>query len=368
MPILFISVDNSTNRMTTDTLTLLNDISNQVAVNSAPLLDDCIEDESFIEPLLDPKNARDSLYPILYPKLWDAYNIHVSLHWVASEVDLTQDLRDWNTVLTDDERYYMSMVLAYFAGSDLIVNEKEAKGVKQVTCLEYKFFVDDKIARENIHTIAYANMLDTYISDPVQRKHLREAVKTIPTIKRKADWFRKYIDEGDFVCMEVATAIVEGVFFSGGFASIYWMRKRGLMKALCELNDFIAREEGLHRDFSALVFREEIVHKLPTQTIYDMVDEAVTIECEFTVDALPVKLIGMNSDAMCQYIRYVADKVLLELGLKKLYNVSNPFSFMVYISLQTNTDFFAHRPNAYSKQTQLTKKEDNVVRFTDMDY
>lgn len=323
--------------------------------------------DDFIEPLLDPKNAREQVYPILHPDIWDYYLKHQALFWTAAEVDLTKDLRDWRSKLTDDERHYLKFILAFFAGSDFIVIEKEAESQKEVTVLEYLFMLRDKMAREDVHSISYANMIEAYVTDPEEKERLKNAIKNIPSIKRKAEWFRKYITQGSFVEREVAGAISEGIFFSGSFCGIFWMKKRGLMPGLCDYNELISRDEGIHRDFAAMIYRNHVVRKLPEHQLIKMLTEAVDIEIEFCTESLPVKLIGMDHVAMIQYIKFVADKLLLILIGKKYYKVTNPFSWMVYISLSTVTDFFSHRPTQYSRQKNLTKKEENVIKF-DEDY
>ena len=354
-------------KINNDTTDYISDISDKLSssVSSDSEIEIEIVLDNFIEPLLDSKNARENVYPIEYQDIYEYYKTHQSLFWTAAEVDLTKDLRDWDEKLNDDEKYYIKMILSFFAGSDFIVNEKEEKSQEEVKVLEYKWFTRDKIAREDVHSISYANMIEAYINDPIEKEKLKHAIKTIPSIKKKADWFRKYINNDDFVKREVASAITEGIYFSGSFCGIFWLKKRGLLPGLCDYNELISRDEGMHRDFSCMIYSKYIKRKLDENELLDMVKEAVDIEIEFCTESLPVKLIGMDHVSMIQYIKYVADKLLLLLIGKKYYNVVNPFEWMVYISLLTNTDFFAHRPTSYSKQKNLTDSSENMIKFNE---
>lgn len=318
---------------------------------------------SLIEPFLDSKNHREKLYPIQYQDLWKYYQLHKSSFWVSEEVDLYKDVRDWNEKLTDDERHYIKWTLAFFAGSDFIINENQKKDDEEVTILEYNFFNADKISRENIHSQSYADLIEAYIKDPSEKEKLLNATSDIPSIKRKADWMRKYIVNGSFVERLVASSIMEGIFFSGSFCSIFWLRKRGLMPGLCDMNELISRDEGIHRDFACLVYRDHIVNKLSEDVLTEMIREAVEIEKQFCTEALPVSLIGMNSDLMCQYIEYVSDHLCVNLIGKRIYKVENPFEWMNMISMDTKADFFVHRPTAYAKQKVLTSSDENRVDF-----
>lgn len=320
------------------------------------------------EPLLLEENKRDSLYPIVWNGIWEFYKIHLSSHWVADEIDLSKDVNDWKS-LSDDEKHYIKYGLAFFAGSDFIINESQKKDSDEVTVREYEFFNDDKIARENIHSITYANLLETYVSDEKEKEMLKNAVKTMPAIKKKADWMREYISNGTFVERVVAEAIMEGIFFSGTFCGIFWLRKRGLMSALCDSNELISRDEGLHRDFNCYIYRDIVKNKLPEELLVKMVKEAVDIEKVFVTESLPVKLIGMNSELMCQYIEYVADHLSFNLIGKQIYNSTNPFDdWMSAISLKVKADFFVHRPTAYGKSAVLASKDDVKIRFDDMSF
>lgn len=321
------------------------------------------------EPLLDAKNKRDSLYPILWEGMWEYYKLHLSTHWVAHEIDLAKDIKDWTTKLNDDEKHYIKYGLAFFAGSDFIVNESQKKDNDEVTVKEYEFFNDDKISRENIHSIVYADLLETYVKDEKEKYMLQNAVKTMPSVKKKADWMREYIDKGTFVERVVAESIMEGIFFSGTFCAIFWLKKRGLMAGLCDSNELISRDEGIHRDFNCYLYREIIKNKLPEEILIKIVKEAVEIEQLFVTESLPVRLIGMNSDLMCRYIEYVADHLCTNLIGKTIYGVDNPFSdWMIAIALNVKADFFVHRPTAYGTTAVLSNKEDIAIRFDDMSF
>lgn len=325
--------------------------------------------ENSSEPLLDSENKRDCLYPIKYPEMWNFYKLHLASHWVAQEIDLSKDVNDWNS-LKEDEQYYIKHGLAFFAGSDFIINESQKKDAEVVAIKEYEFFNDDKISRENIHSTTYADLLENYVKDEKEKEMLKNAVKTMPSISKKAEWMRDYIEQGTFVERIVAEAIMEGIFFSGTFCGIFWLRKRGLMPALCDANEFIARDEGIHRDFNCYLYRELIKNKLPEDILIHMIKRAVKIEQVFVTDSLPVKLIGMNSDLMCQYIEYVADHLCYNLIYKCIYNVQNPFEdWMNAIALKVKADFFVHRPTTYGKSAVLSsKKEDIQIRFDDMSF
>lgn len=322
--------------------------------------------ENETEILLDPKQKRDSLYPIVYEGMWKYYQKHNASHWFASELDLSKDKNDWEKVLNDDERHYIKNGLAFFAGSDFIINENQEKDAQEVTVLEYNFFNRDKMSREDIHSIQYANLLEEYVKDPIEKERLKNAVSLIPSIKEKADLMREYIANGTFVERLVMGAIMEGIFFSATFCGIFWLRKRGLMPGLCDANEFIARDEGLHRDFACFVYKKHIVNKLPEQALIHMIKKAVKIEQNFVYHSLPVSLIGMNNILMCQYVEYVADHLCMNLIGKRIYYVEDPFSdWMASILLKIKTDFFVHRPTSYGNSTVSASKEDIKIRFDD---
>jgi ribonucleoside-diphosphate reductase beta chain len=320
------------------------------------------------EPLLSASQKRESLYPIRSKGMWAYYEKHNAAHWVATEIDLSKDKSDWG-LLKQDEKFYIKNGLAFFAGSDFIINENQEKDCQEVTSLEYNFFNRDKMAREDVHSIQYANLLEEYVKDPDEKERLKSAVSSVSSVKAKAEWMREYIANGTFVERLVAGAIMEGIFFSATFCGIFWLRKRGLMSALCDVNEFIARDEGLHRDFACHVYREEIVNKLPEEYLIEMIREAVKIEQNFVHDSLPVSLIGMNNELMSQYVEYVADHLCLNLINRRIFNREDPFSdWMTSISLKVKTDFFVHRPTAYGNSTVSASKEDIKVRFDDMSF
>jgi ribonucleoside-diphosphate reductase beta chain len=302
-----------------------------------------------MEPLLDPNQARTQLFPIRYPELWKARQDHKASFWTAEELDLRPDMTDWEK-MTPEERHYISTVLAFFGISDFIVTEHlETDFVSRITIPEAQMFYQLQTFMESEHTLTYALLLETYITDAQERSRLLNGVKTIPTIGKKVAWCKKWMDQGDFVQRLVAFSMVEGIFFSGSFCSIFWLKKRGLMPGLTLSNQLIARDEGMHRDFACLLYRNYIVNKLPVKDLYEMLDEAIQIEKEFVCECLPVRLIGMNQELMCQYIDYVAEHLLLNLTSIQRKQVDNPFDWMVYISLENKTNFFEHRPTEYSK-------------------
>ncbi len=301
------------------------------------------------EPLLKDNPDRFVLFPIQHNDIWKMYKQAEASFWTAEEIDLSQDLKDW-AALNDGERHFIKHVLAFFAASDGIVNENLAENmVSEVQYTEAKFFYGFQIAIENIHSETYSLLIDTYVKDPKEKDSLFHAIDTMDCVKRKADWALRWIDKGNFQERLIAFAAVEGIFFSGSFCSIFWLKKRGLMPGLTFSNELISRDEGLHCDFACLLYNNHINNKLDKNTVSSIIQEAVVIEKEFVSDALPVKLIGMNSDLMCQYIEFVADRLLDELGCEKVYGASNPFDFMDMISLQGKTNFFEKRVAEYQK-------------------
>jgi ribonucleoside-diphosphate reductase beta chain len=311
-----------------------------------------------VEPILEKNNDRFVLFPIEHDDIWQFYKKSEASFWTAEEIDLSQDLIDWNEKLTDDERYFIKHILAFFAASDGIVNENLAENfLAEVQYTEAKFFYGFQIAIENIHSETYSLLIDTYIKDDKDKHHLFNAVDTIPCVKRKADWALRWIDEGSYAERLIAFAAVEGIFFSGSFCSIFWLKKRGLMPGLSFSNELISRDEGLHCDFACLLYNNHLVNKLPKETVSKIITDAVEIEKEFVTDAIPVKLIGMNADLMQQYIEFVADRLLGELGCEKVYNTTNPFDFMDMISIQGKTNFFEKRVAEYQKAGVLNSGE-----------
>ncbi|KAF8665694.1 hypothetical protein AX16_000147 [Volvariella volvacea WC 439] len=309
---------------------------------------DLLESE---EPLLKESKRRFVLFPIQYHEIWQMYKKAEASFWTAEEMDLSKDLHDWTYRLNDNERHFISHVLAFFAASDGIVNENLVERFSnEVQVAEARCFYGFQIMMENIHSETYSLLIDTYIKDPAQREYLFDAVETIPCIKRKADWALRWISDKDSTFAErlVAFAAVEGIFFSGSFAAIFWLKKRGLMPGLTFSNELISRDEGMHTDFACLLF-SHLRRRPHPDTVRTIITQAVSIEQEFLTDALPVSLIGMNARLMCQYIEFVADRLLVSLGNDKVYNAANPFDFMDMISLQGKTNFFEKRVSDYSK-------------------
>ncbi|KAJ1308721.1 hypothetical protein OPQ81_004412 [Rhizoctonia solani] len=303
------------------------------------------------EPLLKESRRRFVLFPIQYHEIWQMYKKAEASFWTAEEMDLSKDLHDWDNKLNDNERHFISHVLAFFAASDGIVNENLVERFSnEVQAAEARCFYGFQIMMENIHSETYSLLIDTYIKEPAQREFLFDAIETIPCIKKKADWALKWISDrrSTFAERLVAFAAVEGIFFSGSFASIFWLKKRGLMPGLTFSNELISRDEGMHTDFACLLFSH--LRKRPhPETVRRIIVEAVAIEQEFLTDALPVGLIGMNAKLMCQYIEFVADRLLVALGNPKEYHSTNPFDFMDMISLQGKTNFFEKRVSDYAK-------------------
>src|ERR1044071_8967756 len=313
-----------------------------------------------MEVLLQENNERFVLLPIKYPKIWEMYKKAEASFWTAEEIDLSHDQKDWNK-MNEGERHFISHVLAFFAASDGIVNENLAVNfMKEVQLPEARCFYGFQIMIENIHSETYSLLIDTYIKDPAEKYRRFHAIETVPCVKKKAEWALRWIGNGSFAEQLIAFAAVEGIFFSGSFCSIFWLKKRGLMPGLAFSNELISRDEGLHCDFACLLYTKHIQNKFPEQQVIDIITNAVAIEKEFVTDALPVKLIGMNAELMCQYIEFVADRLLVALGCPKLYNATNPFDFMELISLQGKTNFFEKRVGEYQKAGVMTNKDDNV--------
>merc|ERR1719172_313625 len=302
-----------------------------------------------LEPLLEDNPDRFCMFPIKYPEIWEMYKKAEASFWTAGEVDLSSDYKHWES-LNDDEKHFVSHVLAFFASSDGIVLENLAGNfMNEVQVPEARAFYGFQIAIENIHSEMYSLLLECYIRDTEQKMNLFRAIETVPAVKKKADWALKWINQTDsFAERLVAFACVEGIFFSGSFCAIYWLKKRGLMPALTFSNELISRDEGLHCDFACLLY-SLMNKKLDKSVVLQIVKEAVEIEKEFVCDSLPVGLIGMNADMMKDYIDFVADRLLVELGMEKIYNTQNPFEFMELISLQGKTNFFEKRVGEYQK-------------------
>lgn len=318
------------------------------------------------EPLLRENPNRFVLFPIEHDDIWKYYKDCEASFWTAEEIDLQQDLTDWEKKLTKDEKHFIKHVLAFFAASDGIVNENLAENmVREVQYTEAKFFYGFQIMMENIHSETYSLLIDTYIKDGAEKTYLLNAIENMDCVKKKADWALEWIEEGSFAERLIAFAAVEGIFFSGSFCSIFWLKKRGLMPGLTFSNELISRDEGMHCDFACLLYNQHIVNKLPKSTINKIIEDAVAIEKEFVTDSLPVGLIGMNADMMCTYIEFVADRLLMSLGNSKIYNVENPFPWMDMISIQGKTNFFERRVGDYQKSGISAEKDKQVFSVDD---
>ncbi|KAI9875220.1 MAG: Ribonucleotide-diphosphate reductase (RNR), small subunit [Pleopsidium flavum] len=334
-----------------DELKLKKPVTEIVKTEEKLLVAPTIKPEEADEPLLRENPHRFVLFPIKYHEIWQMYKKAEASFWTAEEIDLSKDLHDWNNRLNDDERYFISHVLAFFAASDGIVNENLVERFSgEVQIPEARCFYGFQIMMENIHSETYSLLIDTYIKEQKQRTYLFDAIDTIPCIRKKADWAIKWIQDKNstFAQRLVAFAAVEGIFFSGSFASIFWLKKRGLMPGLTFSNELISRDEGLHTDFACLLF-SHLNHRPSKQAVQDVITEAVTIEQEFLTDALPCALLGMNATLMKQYIEFCADRLLVALGNQKYYNSTNPFDFMESISLAGKTNFFEKRVGDYQK-------------------
>jgi len=302
------------------------------------------------EPILQENKDRFVLFPIRFHDLWDYYKNSEASFWTAEEIDLSPDLHHWNNLLNDDERHFIKHVLAFFAASDGIVNENLAVHfLNEVQYPEARCFYGFQIMMENIHSETYSLLIDTYIKNPDEKHKLLHAIETIPCVTKKADWALRWINKGNFLERLIAFAAVEGIFFSGSFCSIFWLKKRGLMPGLSFSNELISRDEGMHRDFACRIYTNHILNKLDPAVVTEIITDAVCIEKEFVTDALPVRLIGMNSDMMCQYIEFVADHLLQTLKLPAHYGASNPFDFMELISMEGKTNFFEKKVGEYQK-------------------
>jgi ribonucleotide reductase beta subunit family protein with ferritin-like domain len=308
------------------------------------------------EPLLAPNDDRFVLFPIKHHEIWNMYKKHEASFWTAEEIDLSQDLTHWER-LTDDERYFVKHVLAFFAASDGIVLENlGVRFLTEVQIPEARCFYGFQIAMENVHSETYSLLIDTYIKDPQEKHDLFHAMETVPFVQKKAQWAIKWINSTEsFAERLLAFAAVEGIFFSGSFCAIFWLKKRGLMPGLSFSNELISRDEGLHRDFACLLF--SMLKEKPSQSrIYEIITEAVEIEKEFVSGSLPVNLIGMNADMMMQYIEFVADHLLLSLGCDKHFRATNPFEWMELISLPAKANFFERRNGEYQKPGVMTER------------
>ncbi|OWM71429.1 ribonucleoside-diphosphate reductase small chain [Punica granatum] len=311
------------------------------------------------EPLLAANSDRFCMFPIKYPEVWEMYKKAEASFWTAEEVDLSQDTRHWEN-LTSGERHFVTHILAFFAASDGIVLENlAARFMKEVQISEARAFYGFQIAIENIHSEMYSLLLETYIKDSAEKDRLFRAIETVPCVKKKAEWAMQWIDGSEsFAERVIAFACVEGIFFSGSFCAIFWLKKRGLMPGLTFSNELISRDEGLHCDFACLIY-SLLRSKLSEEKVKSIVRDAVEIEREFVCDALPCALVGMNGDLMGQYIEFVADRLLVALGCGKVYDAANPFDWMELISLQGKTNFFEKRVGEYQKASVMSSINGN---------
>lgn len=326
-------------------------------------------DNKLIDPIFDPRNKRLALFPIKFKDIWEMYEMEKSAYWVDNEIDLSQDVSDWKK-LNEDEKYFIKYILAFFAGSDFIVNENlEGEGfLDKITIPELKMFYRFQEAMEDIHTQVYHKLIETYVKDETEKIKLLNAIETIPVIKEKAEWARTWIEQGSTIERIVAFSIVEGIFFSGSFCAIYWLKSRGIMPGLTYSNDLISQDEGLHRDNACVVYQKYVYNKLDVSIVKKMTTDAVNIEKKFICESLPVKLIGMNNQLMSQYIEYVSDHLTLNLINEKIYNTDNPFEWMNLISIPSKTNFFEKRVPEYAKQSVLSKDNSNDVITFDAYY
>jgi len=326
--------------------------------NSATKLPNLLSTPQSGDPLLTDEDERFVMFPINYDDIWSLYKKQVDCFWRTEEIDLVKDLTDWNQKLTDNERYFISVILAFFASSDGIVNENlGVRFMNEVKVSEARAFYGFQIAMENIHNETYSLLIDTLINDKREKHKLFQGIKNFPSIKRKADWGKKWIsDSSNFATRLIAFACVEGIMFSGSFCSIYWLKKRGLMNGLTFSNELISRDEALHTEFAILLY-SKLREKISKEQIHTIIKEAVEIEIEFICEALPCRLIGMNSDSMSKYIKFVADRLAIQLGCNKIYNVNNPFDFMEMISIEGKTNFFERRVSEYSLSTKDKTEE-----------
>jgi ribonucleoside-diphosphate reductase beta chain len=320
---------------------------------------------AIVEPILEENKGRFVIFPIKHHDIWEWYKKSEASFWTAEEIDLHQDLSDWNNKLNEDEKYFIKHILAFFAASDGIVNENLAENfVNEVQYPEAKFFYGFQIMMENIHSETYSLLIDTYVKDEKEKDQLFHAIDVFPAIRKKADWALKWIKSDSFAERLIAFAAVEGIFFSGAFCSIFWLKKRGLMPGLTFSNELISRDEGVHCDFAVHLHNHHLVNKVSKERITEIITDALSIEREFITESLPASLIGMNSKLMTEYLEFVADRLLVELGCAKVYNSNNPFDFMDMISLQGKTNFFEKRVAEYQKAGVMnTDSEAQKITF-----
>ena len=318
-----------------------------------------------VEPILQENKDRFVIFPIKHHDIWEFYKKQEACIWTAEEIDLSQDFNDWNNKLSEEEKYFVKHILAFFAASDGIVNENLAENfVSEVQYPEAKFFYGFQLMMENIHSETYSLLIDTYVKDEAEKNDLFHAIEVFPAIKEKADWALRWISSDSFAERLIAFAAVEGIFFSGSFCSIFWLKKRGLMPGLTFSNELISRDEGMHCDFAVHLHNHHLTNKVSKARITEILTDALNIERKFITESLPVSLIGMNAVLMTQYLEFVTDRLLVELGCDRVYNSSNPFDFMDMISLQGKTNFFEKRVAEYQKAGVMnTDSEAQKISF-----
>ncbi|MGG7034389.1 MAG: ribonucleotide-diphosphate reductase subunit beta [Flavobacterium sp.] len=322
-----------------------------------------------IEPILQENKNRFVIFPIKHHDIWEWYKKQEASIWTAEEIDLSQDLTDWNEKLNADERFFIKHILAFFAASDGIVNENLAENfVNEVQYPEAKFFYGFQIMMENIHSETYSLLIDTYVKDEEEKDKLFRAIEVFPAIMKKAEWALKWIESDSFAERLIAFAAVEGIFFSGSFCAIFWLKKRGLLPGLTFSNELISRDEGMHCDFAVHLHNHHLVNQVSKERITEIITNALDIEREFITESLPVSLIGMNANLMIQYLEFVADRLLVELGCERVYNSSNPFDFMDMISLQGKTNFFEKKVAEYQKAGVMSTDSDSQKISFDADF
>lgn len=324
--------------------------------------------QATLEPILQENPNRFVIFPIQHHDIWEWYKKQQACIWTAEEIDLHQDLTDWENSLNADERYFIKHILAFFAASDGIVNENLAENfVNEVQYSEAKFFYGFQIMMENIHSETYSLLIDTYVKDDKEKDQLFKAIEHFPAIKKKADWAMRWIESPSFAERLIAFAAVEGIFFSGAFCSIFWLKKRGLLPGLTFSNELISRDEGMHCDFAVHLHNHHLKEKVSKERIKEIIVDALNIEREFITESLPASLIGMNAKLMTQYLEFVTDRLLNELECESVYNVSNPFDFMDMINLQGKTNFFEKRVGEYQKagvMNSVNENKDTVDSFS----
>ena len=320
---------------------------------------------SVVEPILQENSNRFVIFPIQHHDIWEWYKKQEACFWTAEEIDLQQDLTDWNNKLSEDERFFIKHILAFFAASDGIVNENLAENfVNEVQYSEVKFFYGFQIMMENIHSETYSLLIDTYVKDETEKDQLFRAIEVFPAIMKKAEWALRWIESDSFAERLIAFAAVEGIFFSGAFCSIFWLKKRGLMPGLTFSNELISRDEGMHCDFAVHLHNNHLINQVSAERIREIIVDALNIEREFVTESLPVSLIGMNAKLMIQYLEFVTDRLLVELGVDKEFNVSNPFDFMDMISLQGKTNFFEKRVSEYQKAGVIKQESEEEEKYS----